>query len=162
MDLKPGEGAGRVPWKPGLTGPWRVVDVRGHRLTLEPVPDPSVPLPKALMKLMPRIVFSFRLMRRALRPNNPSSSRMRTSSILSARAWASRLPGRPSSWNLLSAAEAEILCSVSVTELRTEVPVAGPRCVAWARSRKSIKLVHRSEFPRGWGRADLVGSGLLG
>ena len=35
------EGAGRVPWKPGLTGPWRVVDVRGHRLTLEPAPDPS-------------------------------------------------------------------------------------------------------------------------
>ena len=33
------EGAGRVPWKPGLTGPWRVKDVRGHRLTLEPVPD---------------------------------------------------------------------------------------------------------------------------
>ena len=42
--------------------------------------------------------------------------------------------------------EAEILCSVFVTELRTEVPVAGPRCAAWARSRKSIKLVHRSEF----------------
>ena len=51
VDLKPGdrvvwnapkgrsEGAGRVPWKPGLTGPWRVKDVRGHRLTLEPVPD---------------------------------------------------------------------------------------------------------------------------
>ena len=50
VDLKPGdrnapkarsEGAGRVPWKPGLTGPWRVVDVRGHRLTLEPVLDAS-------------------------------------------------------------------------------------------------------------------------
>ena len=51
VDLKPGdrvvwnapkarsEGAGRVPWKPGLTGPWRVKDVRGHRLSLEPVPD---------------------------------------------------------------------------------------------------------------------------
>ena len=49
VDLRPGdrvvwnapkarsEGAGRVPWKPGLTGPWRVKDVRGHRLTLEPV-----------------------------------------------------------------------------------------------------------------------------
>ena len=41
VDLKPGgqvvwnapkarsEGAGRVLWKPGLTGPWRIVDVRG-------------------------------------------------------------------------------------------------------------------------------------
>ena len=49
VDLKPGdrvvwnaprarsEGAGRVPWKPGLTGPWRVLEVKGHRLTLEPV-----------------------------------------------------------------------------------------------------------------------------
>ena len=35
------EGAGRAPWKPGLTGPWRVVDVRGRRLTLELVPDQS-------------------------------------------------------------------------------------------------------------------------
>ena len=98
------EGAGRVFWKPGLTGPWRVV------------PDPSrgvlFPLPKALMKLMPRIVFLFRLMRRALRPNNPpSSSRKRTSGTLNALAWANRWPERPSSWNLLSAAEAEILCS---------------------------------------------------
>ena len=50
VDLKPGdrvvwnapkarpEGAGRVPWKPGLTGPWRVKDVRGHRLNLDLFP----------------------------------------------------------------------------------------------------------------------------
>ena len=37
--LERSEGAGRVPWKPGLTGPWRVKDLRGHRLTLEHVPD---------------------------------------------------------------------------------------------------------------------------
>ena len=41
VDLKARSEGGRVPCKPGLTGPWRVVDVRGHRLTLEPVPDPS-------------------------------------------------------------------------------------------------------------------------
>ena len=52
MDLKVGdrvvwkspsarpEGAGRVPWQPGLNGPWEIVDVRGHRLWLEPVSSP--------------------------------------------------------------------------------------------------------------------------
>ena len=34
------EGAGRVPWRPGLNGPWEIVDVRGHRLWLEPVSSP--------------------------------------------------------------------------------------------------------------------------
>ena len=28
------EGAGRLPWRPGLTGPWRVAEVHGHRLFL--------------------------------------------------------------------------------------------------------------------------------
>ena len=30
------EGAGRVPWKPGLNGPWEVVRVQGNRLLLRP------------------------------------------------------------------------------------------------------------------------------
>ena len=36
----PSKGAGRLPWKPGLHGPWEVVDVRGHRLWLAPVVSP--------------------------------------------------------------------------------------------------------------------------
>ena len=71
------------------------------------------------MKLMPRIASSFRL----IRPGPTGGRRGQAAGVNS-----------------------EILCSVSVTELRTEVPVAGPRCAAWARSRKSIKLVLRSEF----------------
>ena len=57
MDLKVGdrvvwkspaarpEGAGRVPWKPGLNGPWEVVEVKGNRLWLELVerPPPGAP-----------------------------------------------------------------------------------------------------------------------
>ncbi|CAK9002134.1 Retrovirus-related Pol polyprotein from transposon 412 [Includes: Protease [Durusdinium trenchii] len=34
------EGAGRMPWRPGLNGPWEIVEVRGHRLLLEPVVPP--------------------------------------------------------------------------------------------------------------------------
>ena len=39
------EGAGRVPWKPGLNGPWEVVEVKGNRLWLELVerPPPGAP-----------------------------------------------------------------------------------------------------------------------
>ena len=35
------EGAGRVPWKRGLSGPWEVTEVRGHKLTLKLVHDPT-------------------------------------------------------------------------------------------------------------------------
>ena len=35
------EGAGRVPWKRGLSGPWEVVSVRGHRLQLRLAADAS-------------------------------------------------------------------------------------------------------------------------
>ena len=35
------EGAGRVPWKRGLTGPWEVVHVSGHKLRLKLVHDES-------------------------------------------------------------------------------------------------------------------------
>ncbi|CAL1170400.1 unnamed protein product [Cladocopium goreaui] len=35
------EGAGRVPWKRGLTGPWEITEVRGNRLVLRSVQDPS-------------------------------------------------------------------------------------------------------------------------
>ena len=34
------EGAGRMPWRPGLNGLWEIVEVRGHRLLLEPVVPP--------------------------------------------------------------------------------------------------------------------------
>ena len=36
------EGAGRMPWKPGLNGPWVIVEVKGHRLLLEPAPSSTV------------------------------------------------------------------------------------------------------------------------
>ena len=71
------EGAGRVPF-PGLTGPWRVKDVRGH---LEPVPDvPGVPFRvlRALWRLTPRTVSSCPRTRRRLCLANPSSSRTKT------------------------------------------------------------------------------------
>ena len=53
------EGAGRLPWKPGLHGPWEVVDVRGHRLWLAPVVSP---LP-AGGALLPRFVVLRRMRR---------------------------------------------------------------------------------------------------
>ena len=34
-------GAGRVPWKRGLTGPWEIAEVRGNRVILKNVHEPS-------------------------------------------------------------------------------------------------------------------------
>ena len=117
VDLKPGdrvvwnapkarsEGAGRVFWKPGLTGPWRVKDVRGHRLTLEPVPDvPGITFLgaiRALWRLTPRTVSSCPRTRRRLCLANPLIKTMRAEKFL-APALASRSPARLSRWSSLS------------------------------------------------------------
>ena len=39
------EGAGRVPWRVGLHGPWKIVEIKGNRLLLEPVPPVVGPTP---------------------------------------------------------------------------------------------------------------------
>ena len=43
------EGAGRVPWKPGLNGPWEVVRVQGNRLLLRPC-RPELPQKDLLLQ----------------------------------------------------------------------------------------------------------------
>ena len=92
VDLKPGdrvvwnapkarsEGAGRVPWKPGLTGPWRVKDVRTGLpwslfRTYRGVPFRVLGAP---WRPTPRTVSSFPRTRRRLCLASPLSSTMKT------------------------------------------------------------------------------------
>ena len=44
------EGAARVPWKPGMHGPWEVVDIRGNRLWLEAVEPPLAGGPRVVRR----------------------------------------------------------------------------------------------------------------